>query len=128
MSGASLAVQKALHAALAAVPALGGVYDGVPAGALPPYVTLGPDVVTDWSTKTRAGREHRVALSVWDDRDGSARVKAQLALVEDAVLALAGVHDGHRIADVRFVRGFISKDADGWTQGVGEFRIRTEQL
>ena len=136
---ASLAVQQALRAALVAAPGLAGltgVFDGVPVNAQPPYLTLGPDVVTDWSHKSGIGHEHRIQLGLWDDATGSARVKTLCGAAEDAVRALtgtlpeagAGTGAGHRIASVQFLRGFVLKDPDGWTQGIVEFRIRTEQL
>jgi len=130
VSSASLAVQRALFAALRATPALAGcaLYDGVPADAAPPYLTLGPDVVTDWSTKSTTGHEHRVQLTLWDQGPGSAGAKTLLAAVEAAVRALGGTTDGHRIAGVLFLRSFTTRAADGWTQGIAEFRIRTQQL
>lgn len=76
---ASLAVQRMIHAALTSAPGLAelsGVFDGVPADAAAPYLTLGPDLVSDWSHKTGIGHEHRVQLTVWDDRAGMARVKS----------------------------------------------------
>lgn len=128
---ASLAVQRLLVAALTADPALGeltGVHDGVPVDAAAPYLTLGPDVVTDWSHKTGIGHEHRVQLAVWDEPGGTARVKRLAAAAEAAVRGLRGTSGGHRIAGVAFQRSLVLKDPDGWTQGVVEFRIRTEQL
>lgn len=128
---ASLAVQRLLVAALTADPALAaltGVFDGVPVEAAPPYLTLGPDIVSDWSHQTGIGHEHRVSLAVWDEPGGTARVKTLAAAAEARVRGLAGTDGGHRVAGVAFVRSFVLKDPDGWTQGVVEFRIRTEQL
>ena len=75
---ASLAVQVLLRAALAGV---GAVYDAVQVSAAAPYLTIGPDSVTDWSHKTGQGREHRVLVGVWDDAPGRPRVKTLLAAV-----------------------------------------------
>lgn len=131
MTSASLAVQRALFAAFAAesgLATLTGVYDAVPAEASAPYLTLGPDIVTDWSGKTAVGHEHRIQLAVWDSGPGMARAKTLLAAVETAVRALNGTVDGHRIASVLFLRSFVTKATDNWTQGTAEFRVRTEQL
>ena len=67
MSDAGLALQEALHAALSSLAGalVTGVYDGPPAGAVPPYLTIGPDLVTDISTKTEQRRQHLYAVTAW---------------------------------------------------------------
>ena len=132
MSGAGLAVQNALIAALQAdallTDAVSGIYDSVPVDAALPYVTLGGDIVSDASSKTGSGREHRVMISVWDDVPGVARVKALLARVEAVVPGIAGERDGHQIISALFLRSFVTRNPDGATQGVAEFRIRSQQI
>lgn len=128
---ASLAVQSLIAMALKAAPDLAmltGVFDGVASDAVAPYLTIGADSVTDWSHKTGTGHEHRVQLSLWDDRPGTARLKILAAAVETAVRALSGSRDGTRIAGVVFVHAVFVKDPGGWTQASLDFRIRTEQL
>jgi hypothetical protein len=132
MSGASLAVQKLLTAALRADNEISvlvsGVFDFVPVQAAYPYITLGPDLASDWSSKTNRGHEHRVLMSVWDAPGSSARAKQLLAAIEDAVCGMAGSVENQRIVNVLFLRSFVTKDPDGATQGVIEFRIRSEQI
>lgn len=125
---ASLAVQRVIHGALATLTGVTGVFDGVPADATAPYLTLGPDLVSDRSHKTGIGHEHRVQINIWDDRPGSTRVKSLAAEVEARLRVVAGTTDGHRIASAVFLRSFVAASPGGWTQGVVEFRIRTEQL
>ena len=122
---ASLAVQAALRAALSGI---APVFDAVPVSSPAPYLTIGPDSMTDWSTKTARGREHRVLIGVWDDAPGRQRVKTLLAAVEAAVLALGGTAGSVRIAHVLFVRSFVENDPEGWSHGVADFRIRTEEI
>lgn len=130
MSAASLAVQTALVAALRGDAQLtdmvSGIFDSVPVEAALPYVTLGGDTVSDASSKTGSGREHRVTINVWDAASGAARVKAVLARVEAAVVAIAGVFDGHHIVSALFLRSFVTRNPDGAAQGVAEFRIRSQ--
>ena len=130
MSSASLAVQSLVTAALAAATdlAVTGVFDWVAPDATAPYVTVGADAVTDWSTKTGTGHEHRVQISVWDDAPGTARLKVLAAAAEGAIRLVAGTADGHRIASALFVRTVFIKDTSGWNQAALDFRIRTEQL
>ena len=104
---------------------LSGVYDAVPPGALLPYATIGTDVVTDWSRKDGDGREHRFQVSIWDGSAGTGGLKAAMAAVETAVVAMPVALDGWRIAGLRFLRAFVVRDADGPAQGVVEFRART---
>ena len=118
-------VQQRLRAVLTGV---APVFDSVPVEAAAPYLVIGPDLSSDWSTKTSAGREHRVSVAVWDDAPGVARCKALLAQVEAAVSALAGTAGGQRIASVLFLRSFTTRDPEGWSHGIAEFRIRTEEI
>lgn len=124
----SALVQSALKAALGP---LGPVFDAVPVEAHAPYLTIGPDTAGDWSTKTSRGREHRVLVGVWDDAPGLTRTKALLGAAEQAVLAITASGGGWRIAHVLFVRSFVERDPGdpgGWSHGVADFRIRTEEI
>ena len=122
---ASLAVQRLMAPALADIPGLTGVYDGPPPDAASPYLVIGADIVTDWSTKTENGHEHRIAVNVWDAGPGAAPVKMLMGDVEARLANLAGVRDGHRIVSARLVRSLVLTDAEGWSQGIVEFRFRT---
>nr|WP_310523985.1 DUF3168 domain-containing protein [Polymorphobacter sp.] len=122
---ASLAVQRLVVAALAGVAGVTGVFDAPPVDAAAPYLVVGPDLVSDWSTKTEVGHEHRFAVSVWDAGPGAARVKGLMGAAEAALRVLAGSLDGHLVVSVRFLRTLVLTDAEGWTQGIVEFRVRT---
>ena len=67
-------------------------------------------------------------INVWDDVPGVARVKALLARVEAVVPGIAGERDGHQIISALFLRSFVTRNPDGATQGVAEFRIRSQQI
>ena len=122
---ASLAVQRMMAAALAGVAGVTGVYDGPPVDAVSPYLVIGSDLVSDWSTKTETGHEHRVAVNVWHAGPGAAPVKAMMGAVEAALAGLNGFRDGHRLVSARLLRTLVLTDAEGWTQGIIEFRMRT---
>ncbi len=129
MSGAAEAVQDALIAALAGHAPLAdevsGIVDGPPPRAPYPYVAIGGGATGDWSTKTSRGREHRLAVTLWDDGDTPARVQRLAAAVEDAIEGIARVLDGHRIASVLFLRSRVLRDAEGPWAGIVEYRLRT---
>lgn len=129
MSGAAEAVQAAIVAALRGHPPLaetiGGVFDGPPAQADFPYVSIGGGVTADWSHKTGRGREHRLAVTVWDDGDSAARLHRLMAEAEDAIEGAAAAIDGHRIVSLVFLRSRVLRDADGPWAGIIEYRART---
>lgn len=125
---ASLAVQRMVAAALAGIAGVTGVFDGPPPDAIAPYLVIGSDIVTDWSTKTETGHEHRLSVSVWDAGPGAARAKALMGAVETRLAALAGSRDGHVIGSTRLLRTLVLTDAEGWSQGIVEFRIRSLAL
>jgi hypothetical protein len=123
---AALRLQEALVAALRA--AEFDVFDGPPAEAALPYVTVGPDIVGDISTKTHVRREHRYALTVWAAADSVAAVKPAMAAVETAVLGIeADLGAGWRLVTNQFVRSSTRADpAKGLVAGTIEFRARTQ--
>lgn len=125
---ASLAVQRLLAAALAGVPAVTGVFDGPPVDAVAPYLVIGPDLMTDWGTKTEAGHEHRIGVTVWDAGPGTVRAKTIMGAVETALVGLAGTRDGHAVVSTRLLRTMVLTDPEQWAQGIVEFRVRTRAV
>ena len=125
---AGLAMQKAVVAALAEVPGLTGVFDGPPADAAPPYAVIGPGLATDAGTKTEVAHDHRMLVTIWDDRPGGARLQALLGAAEVRLRSLAGSWDGHCIVNARLIRVGVNAPVDGWRPGVIEMRLRSEQL
>jgi len=132
MGGASLALQRGLVAALrgdaALMAVVSGVFDGPRPAAVLPYLTLGPDVVSDAGSKTGSGCEHRLTVSVWDEGPGVAGAKGVMALIEAAITGLSGALDGHVLVWARVSRSFTTADVEGATRGVLEIRARTEAV
>lgn len=130
MSGAAEVVQAALVAALRT--GLGtevsGVFDGPPARAAYPYVAIGDAVSSDWSHKSGRGREHRLAVTIWDDGISPARVHGLMAMAEDAIEGMARELDGHRVVSLLFLRSRIVRDADGPWAGLIEYRARSLEV
>lgn len=128
MSLAASAVQEAVVAALRdSVPVMAsvsGVYDGPAPRAAFPYVSIGGGPNSDWSTKTEAGREIRVALTVWDDGEEPARLHALMHHVEEAVAGMARDLEGWRVASIAFVRSLVVRDPTGPWAGLVEHRVR----
>lgn len=126
---ANEAVQAALvaalqgHAALANV--VSGVFDGPPARAAYPYVAIGEGATADWSHKSGRGREHRLAITIWDDGVSAAWLHGLMAEAETAIEGMARDLDGHRLVSLVFLRSRIMRDADGPWAGLIEYRART---
>jgi len=118
-----IVVQKALVAALATLEGV-GVFDGPPARAAYPYVAIDGGFSTDWSTKTAAGREHRIAVTLWDDGRSAARLHALMAEVGSAIEAMPRALEGCRVASLVFLRSRVTRDAAGPWAGIVEYRVR----
>lgn len=130
MSDAAGAVQAALVAALRV--GLGdrvtGVFDGPPAGAVLPYAAIGETVTSGWGAKGLDGREHRIAVILWDEGGRPARLHALMAVAETAIEGMAAELAGHRIVGLLFLRARLVRDAGKPWAGLVEYRVRTVAL
>ena len=118
---AGAALQAALAARIAAVGELTGVFDGPPARAAFPYVTIDAGTEADWSHKSGGGREVMVATTLWDD--APARLHALADAVEAAVIGASAV-DGWQLVSLALVRRRIVRDVAGpWAAAI-DFRAR----
>ena len=127
---AAIDLQEAVVAHLSAHPALAeltGIYDGPPPRALFPYAAIGDGLVTDWSTKTEAGREIRFALTLWDDGETPSRLHRLVAGAEAAMSTLSRQLAQGRIVSLILVRTLITRDPAGPWAGLVEHRIRILQ-
>ena len=125
---ASLAVQRLVAQALVDLPGVTGIFDGPPPDAAPPYLVIGSDTVSDAGTKTEVAHDHRIAINIWDAGPGAAAAKAMMGAVTDRLARLDGSSGGHLIISTRLLRSLVLTDADGWTQGIVEFRVRSQAI
>jgi len=129
---AAAAVQAAVVAALTGdaiiAQAVSGVWDGPPRDPALPYLAVEGGTSADWSVKGARGREHRVAVTVWDDAMASARLHGLMAAAEEAIEAMPRRLGGHRVASLAFLRGRIVRDAAGPWAGLIEYRLRTIEI
>ena len=126
MSEAIIALQSAAVSALLARPglaALTGIYDGPPPQAPFPFVALDA-TAADWSTKTEAGREVRLAVTLWDDPGQALRLYELMAEVSATLSALPRDLGGWRVASNVFVRSLIARDPERPWAGLVEHRVR----
>jgi hypothetical protein len=115
------AVQTAIAAALDGVAELAGVFDGPPARAAYPYVTIDAATETDWSHKSGGGREVLIGLTVWDDQP--VRLHGLADAVEAGVASVSDVA-GWQLVTMRLMRRRLLRDVAGpWAAAI-EFRAR----
>ena len=121
---ASGSLAGAALVALAGVESLSGRYDGPPLKAAFPYAIVEAGAESDWSHKSGAGREIRLAVTIRDKGERPDRLRRLIAAAETAVMAIGGEADGWRIASLVFLRSRTMRESGlGWA-GVSEFRAR----
>jgi hypothetical protein len=99
------------------------VFDDIPEETAYPYVQLGEDTATDYSTKDSIGSEVSVNIDVWSRYRGSLEVKNIMdrvhTLLHDSSLSVTGSN----FINMRFEFSDIIRDPDGITRhGVMRFR------
>jgi hypothetical protein len=114
------ALQQAVYAALladAGVAALAGtrVFDDVPGDAAMPYVVIGEDRESDWSTATESGSEHILSLHVWSRASGHKEAKLLCDAVRAALDGAALAVSGATLIDIRYQATQYSRESDGRT-------------
>jgi hypothetical protein len=124
MSGAGQALAEAALAALRAVDGLNGVYDGPPLSAAFPYATVETGPESDWSHKSGAGRELRLAILIFDKGERPARLRNLAAAVEAAAAEIGPDLAGWRLVNLVFLRGSMLRNTGAaWTAAIG-YRAR----
>jgi len=132
---AAIELQKQLYARLTSNTALldllgsPAIFDDVPNGQKPPYLTFGESRHSPWSTGTEEGTEHIITLDVWSDLDG----RKQLFEITGAVgTALEGFNvplEGHVLVNFHATETTIIRNVDaGLFQAEVNFRAVTEPV
>lgn len=119
---ASWALQQAIFATLCSSDEIKDVagdppriFDTPPRGTAFPYIVIGDDTESDWSTATESGSEHSVVIHIWSRADSHKEAK----LVSDAVRdTLDGAElnvTGQALIDIRYLETGFTREADGET-------------
>ncbi|MGB7417882.1 MAG: DUF3168 domain-containing protein [Erythrobacter sp.] len=124
-------MENALRAALLdwlrADPALSSINafeEESPAAASPPWLGIAASASTDWGTKTRAGREVRIAIELETRTDDVVADGPWLTAIEGRVLDLPPFHSDFELASVRFLRARSEARPDNLRGSLLEFRFR----
>ena len=89
-----------------------------------PWLALVASAAIDWSTKTRAGREVRVALELrlhGDDPANGADIAGQ---VDARVCSLPAAQTGFRVVSAQFLRGQAERRDRNARANLREYRFR----
>ena len=124
MSAAADALREAAAAALAAIEGLGRVYDAPPLQAALPYALVSIDAESDWSHKSGAGRELRLAASLFDKAERPLRLRALVTEAEAVLAQLGSVPGSWQLVSMQYLRTRIVRDAAGGWAGIVELRVR----
>ena len=120
MSAASWALQQAIFAALSSdsgvIDAVGErIFDAVPRGSAYPYIVIGDDKESDWSTATEPGSSHALTIHIWSRAAGRRETRlaaeAVIAALNGAELALTG----QTLIDLRWLESESTRESDGET-------------
>lgn len=132
---ASWALQQAVFATLCASDdvkeAVGDpprVFDAPPRGAAFPYVVVGDERMSDWSTATEAGSEHALAVQVWSRANGHKEAKLAAEAVRAALDGAELAVTGRTLVGIRHLETEFARESDGETiRAVVRFRAVMEE-
>ncbi len=132
---AANAVQKAMrnallgHTPLTAL--LGGahIYDEIPRGEPPSYVTFDFIETRDWSVKDHIAHEHFVSITVVTNERGRTLAQSICNEIENVLHDAPLVLSGNNLVNMRMIFWSVSKSKTGKTfGGTMRFRAATEPL
>jgi hypothetical protein len=127
MTGAQSAGQAladAAVAALGALPGLNGAYDGPPLQGAVPYAMVEAGPESDWSHKSGEGRELRLLVTIRDQGERPARLRATALAAEAAMAGLSGVEGGWTLVNLIFLRSqMLHGPGAAWAAAI-EYRAR----
>ena len=103
---------------------LNAVEEESPAAASPPWLGIAASASADWSGKTFAGREVRVALELADRTDDGAATAETIALIERRLATMAPIQQSYRIVSTHFLRSRAERRAKGLRAVLIEYRFR----
>jgi hypothetical protein len=122
MSAASWALQQAIFATLAMSDAVKDavgdpprLFDAVPRGAAFPYIVIGDDRESDWSTATEPGTAHALTIHIWSRAAGRRETRLAAEAVIETLNGAELTIDGQALIDLRYLESESARESDGET-------------
>ena len=122
MSAASWALQQAIFATLSVstdvIDVAGDpprIFDAVPRGSPFPYIVIGDDKESDWSTATEPGTAHALTVHIWSRAAGRKETRLAAQAVIDALNGAELTIDGQTLIDLRYLESESLRESDGET-------------
>ena len=103
---------------------LNSIAEEAPVTAVPPWLGLVASASVDWSTKTRKGREVRLALELHSRGDDPATATAVVQAIEDRVEVLPHIQPDFEVASVTFLRARAEQRSGNRRAILLEYRFR----
>ncbi len=101
------------------------VFDAPPVRAARPYALIEETVLADWGTKDMAGREGRIAVSLFDSGERPVRLRGLAGAAEAAIEAMPRtLGEGWAVASLVLLRSRILREGEGRWAATSEFRVR----
>ena len=123
-----IALRAALIAWLAADPilasALNAVTEEAPARASLPWLALAASASADWSCKSYAGREVRLAIELHCRGDTPDSAAALVAAIEARIAALPRAQASFAVATIQFLRARAEQRGESRRAILLEYRFR----
>lgn len=94
-----------------------------PVAASPPHVAVVASASADWSSKTHAGREVRLALELVGRGDDPAETGVLAARIEQRIATLAPQQAGYRVVVTQFLRSRVERRPRGLRAVLLEYRF-----
>lgn len=121
-------LRAALIAWLGADPALAGALNGiteeVPSRTSPPWLAIAASASTDWSCKSNAGREVRIAVELHCRGDRPDTAAGLVASLEQRIASLPPAQNGFSVVTVQFLRARAEQRAANTRAILLEYRFR----
>ena len=84
-------------------------------------------MIADASTATESGDEHALTLHVWSRQGGHREAHIIAGALLEALVDAPLSHDGHYLANLRFIVADVRREGDGRTyHGIVRLRAVTE--
>jgi hypothetical protein len=123
-----IALRAALLGWLSADPVLAAQLNAIteeaPARTAPPWLAVAASASTDWSTKSGAGREVRIALELHCRGDTPEAAAALVAAIEARIDSLPRAQPRFAIASHRFLRARAEQRAESRRAVLLEYAFR----